>query len=131
VSWQYFNYGWNACGGTIYSSEVIITAAHCCESLGDDNYYKIIAGEQDLDTQEPSEQRRSVTSFIMHPDYDTDTLENDICLLFLSSPLNLTGSYAKSLPLATEGSVITNGTECFISGWGSVIPVSLDSSTKL
>lgn len=99
---------------------MIITAAHCCEGVGVGGLdsLKIVAGEHNLFFSDSTEQKRYIDEFLIHPSYESNTLENDICLLFLKSPLNLNGNYAKKLPLATEE--IPAGAECAISGWGKV-----------
>lgn len=113
--------GLNFCGGTIFSETVIVTAAHCCygvaENFLDWADFEVVAGELNLDITEGTEQRRAIADHIPHPQYSSSTLENDVCLLFLANPLDLSGPNAKSLPLATKDPEV--GSPCIISGWGA------------
>lgn len=62
---------------------------------------------------------RSVSTIILHPDYDSDTNDNDIALLRLSSPVTFT-DYIRPVCLAASDSVFNNGTDSWVTGWGAV-----------
>lgn len=54
---------------------------------------------------------------IAHPNYDDLTIDNDIGLLKLSTPVNFT-AYIFPVCLAAAGSVIHTGTNSWVTGWG-------------
>lgn len=58
-----------------------------------------------------------VEKSIVHPNYDDLTLDNDIGLLKLSTPVNFT-AYIFPVCLAAAGSVIHTGTNSWVTGWG-------------
>lgn len=79
------DYGQSFCGGSIISSNFILTAAHCLEEAIQIN---VLAGIHNVFLDTPDyNQAVFPDNFIMHPQYDTDTLQNDIGLIFLSRQL--------------------------------------------
>lgn len=62
---------------------------------------------------------RSVATIILHPKYNSDTNDNDIALLRLSSPVKFT-DYIRPVCLAASDSVFNNGTDSWVTGWGAV-----------
>ena len=112
------------CGGSIYNSYTIITAAHCCNHFEDGEQFqdqlertRISAGLIDIDDT-INGQERSVKSYLIHPDYnETVNHHNDICLLTLDSDLELNDN-VKAIALNDED--IGFGTKCNVSGWGTL-----------
>ena len=112
------------CGGSIYNSYTIITAAHCCNHFEDGEQFqdqlertRISAGLIDIDDT-VNGQERSVKSYLIHPDYnETVNHHNDICLLTLDSDLELNDN-VKAIALNDED--IGFGTKCNVSGWGTL-----------
>jgi len=108
-------YGSFICGGSILSSNLIITAGHCAE-IGSAGAFSIVAGDHNRNVNEGTEQERQVSSVIIHRDYDTDWLYNDIALMTLSSPLDLNDRVGP-IPLAPAGHAATGNV--VVSGWGA------------
>ena len=54
---------------------------------------------------------------IRHPDYNEKTKANDVALLELSSPVELT-NHIRPVCLAEGESVFPDGLSCWITGWG-------------
>ncbi len=60
---------------------------------------------------------RSVNTLLIHPSYNSNTYNDDIALLRLSSSVNFT-NYIRPVCLAAENSDFPSGTSSWITGWG-------------
>lgn len=60
-----------------------------------------------------------VSQIIRHPNYDSTTSDNDICLLKLSSPVTFT-DYIQPVCLAAVDSTYYTGTTSWVTGWGNI-----------
>ncbi|XP_062842064.1 plasminogen-like [Trichomycterus rosablanca] len=82
------------CEGTIIHEEWIVTAASCLYKpehvvLHD---LKVKAGTANLQENSPDMQERGATQIIRHPNFSPVSLQDNIALLKLSSPLTLTNT---------------------------------------
>lgn len=76
------------------------------------------AGEWDTQTRsEPlPHQDRGVTRIVLHPDFRAGPLYNDVALVFLDAPFDLTDN-VDTVCLPEPGQVFRD-TRCFATGWG-------------
>ncbi|XP_029922221.1 transmembrane protease serine 2-like [Myripristis murdjan] len=83
--------GSHRCGGAIITPYWIVTAAHCVAGDSNPEDWTVYAGIMDsLGTLfNPA---RSVSRIVVHKDYSSLTLRNDIALMKLSNPLDFTAS---------------------------------------
>ncbi|XP_070846574.1 transmembrane protease serine 9-like [Chaetodon trifascialis] len=95
-----------------------MSAAHCFSSTSTSRW-RISLGRQNLQGDNPNEVSRTVSTIILHPNYDSNTNDNDIALLRLSSPVTFT-DYIRPVCLAAGDSVFNNGTDSWVTGWGAV-----------
>ncbi|KAG4065746.1 hypothetical protein HA402_012424 [Bradysia odoriphaga] len=76
------------CGGTVISSNSVLTAAHCVSRFGEpmqSNQIQVSLGRLNLDVHESSGQNFTVAEVIIHPDFEFTDLNNDIAILRLST----------------------------------------------
>lgn len=113
----------HTCGGSILSQTWVVTAAHCVQGVNKKSL-RVVAGEHNRNVNEGVEQFVNVSRKVVHPQYNSNTLENDIALLELSSPLILSAARrTAAIPLFTPADSAAGfddpGTLATISGWGT------------
>lgn len=122
--WQvYLEAGDYTCGGSIISNNWIITAAHCAKN----DYDETIQASEMIVTVGANNPRNTlegkvyrVSEVIVHEDYDSNTLNNDIALLKLREPINYTNAEPIKLVSAKDASAGATdpGVLSWVTGYG-------------
>ncbi|KAK9871298.1 hypothetical protein WA026_011567 [Henosepilachna vigintioctopunctata] len=117
VSLRYM--GFHFCGGAIIDYNYIITAAHCCFD-GDNNklkknYLKVVAGNLSIKQRLKDTTARNVEEVYVHPEYDSESILNDIALWKISSPFIWTEQIQ---PIGIISRKTNAKSHCYVSGWG-------------
>ena len=114
----------------------VLSAGHCCAGLGDDG--EIVAGTNNRQVffyyfsstflkkcfsphrfGDDDTQYRSYEP-IIHPEYNSDNVDNDVCLLRLSEPLNMTNPKSvRAIPLNRRDD-FESGEPFTVTGWGTL-----------
>ena len=76
----------------------------------------VTAGDHKLSGYEGMEQTARIKEVYNHPQYDRDSLDNDISLLELAVPLAFTAAVQ---PICLASSTPPAGTELMAAGWGA------------
>ncbi|XP_017047450.1 trypsin alpha-like [Drosophila ficusphila] len=120
------------CGGSIYSKDIIITAAHCRfnetgEERLEPKHFQVRVGSA---LKNSKGTLIKVKAIISHEKYNNPKFANDIAVMRLSEPLEFS-SKVQAIPLAKRNP--SRGTLAITTGWGAwkVIPFGEEYAIKL
>merc|ERR1712228_449341 len=106
------------CGGSLVASDMVVTAGHCCDGQSASRL-GVRVGNHHLYDDDPDQMDIAVSRVILHEDYDSWTIENDICLLELEGQADFSSSAIGSISLPSSMEDYPAGTDCIVSGWGT------------
>merc|ERR1712198_787750 len=90
---------------------------HCCHHQKPKNL-GVAVGNHKLNHHDKDQENIAVEAVILHEDYDSWTVENDICLLKLEHEATM-GDHVQAIELPEANTEYDEGTMCTVSGWGT------------
>ncbi|CAG5102237.1 Oidioi.mRNA.OKI2018_I69.chr1.g206.t1.cds [Oikopleura dioica] len=108
--------GSHFCGGSLGGTlSKGITAAHCYQTS-----VTAVAGAHNIKQNESTQQKKSVSSFVRHPNYNSRNQQNDIAVLKWSGSFSSTSAVKyMSLPAAQNREWMPHGANVRVCGWGN------------
>nr|WP_253899542.1 trypsin-like serine protease [Corallococcus carmarthensis] len=113
--------GSHFCGGAILGPWYILTAQHCVVGRNPASV-SIGVGSATRSTMASTGQVVQVADFLLYPGYNSSTVDKDVALVRLASPLTLNTTTVKGITMATAADVTAGRTNLGViataTGWG-------------
>ncbi|RZC32325.1 Trypsin domain containing protein, partial [Asbolus verrucosus] len=112
------------CGGSLTGNQWIITSGHCAYNA---TLFTIQLGSSKLTGEDPNRVIVSTSTYFLHPDFNPDSLDNDIAVIKLRMPVMLNG-YIQ--PIYMSSSNYVNSTTVIAFGFGQTTDPELSNELK-
>merc|ERR1712200_118532 len=90
------------CGGSLVKENMVVTAGHCCDGQSASRL-GVRVGNHHLYEDDPDQADIAVKTVMLHEQYDSWTITNDICLLELDGMADFGSSVICSIRLPSDG----------------------------
>jgi len=119
------------CSGALIAPTTIVSVAHCLQGVAP-GAVQVWLGKTRMSEAKPKD-ALPVAGLSVHPGYDANTLANDIALIQLASPVDLTaGARVIGLPFGQDPATWpAAGTPATIAGWGATATNGKESDQLL
>ena len=95
--------GTHVCGGTVILSRWILTAAHCTNVYEQPGDWQVLAGVSNSRDYSYTAQQSNVKAIIQHAQFDAQTYDNDISLLYTTNKFRYSGFSVKYVKTERKG----------------------------
>ncbi|XP_045919583.1 complement factor D [Micropterus dolomieu] len=106
------------CGGFVIADQWVMTAVHCLPT--GPNGRKVVLGAHSLSEPEETKQTFDILELYNHPDFSMSNYDNDIALIKLDRPFNVSEAVKAVEYLRTGGTNPDTNAEVDTAGWGSL-----------
>ncbi|XP_039954818.1 trypsin alpha-like [Bactrocera neohumeralis] len=117
--------GSHSCGGSVYSENIIVTAAHCLSDNPSLTTLRVRAGSSYWNS---GGKLSEISAFKVHELYGSNGMAYDIALIRLASPLTFSSTIK---PIALAVTAPADDVVAVVSGWGTKLSGSQTLPTQL
>merc|ERR1712095_27618 len=95
------------CGGSLVKDNMVVTAGHCCDGQSASRL-GVRVGNHHLYEDDPDQEDIAVAKVMLHEQYDSWTITNDICLLELESSADFSSSVIDKVLMKVDVPVVSD-----------------------
>ncbi|KAJ3656434.1 hypothetical protein Zmor_015514 [Zophobas morio] len=113
------------CGGALTGNDWVITAGHCVYNAV---LFTIQLGSNHLESDDPNRMTVATSTYILHPDFNPEAIENDIGLIKFRRPIDY-NIYLN--PVFPMGFSLVDDAPVYVLGWGQISDSDPELSNEL